>query len=98
MTPAMLPSGLTLPTPTPSGTTIHGSIVERAGARILDRRYRDHQCAGRSDHAAGGLLGFRFGVLGVYVSGWTREKVSAATGQDAPGAIEKLVKAVVKKK
>jgi hypothetical protein len=42
--------------------------------------------------------GFRFGVLGVYVSGRTREKLSAATGQDAPGAIEKLVKAVVKKK
>jgi hypothetical protein len=42
--------------------------------------------------------GFRFGVLGVYVSGRTREKVSAATGQDAPGMIGKLVKAVVKKK
>lgn len=42
--------------------------------------------------------GFRFGVLGVYISGRTREKVSAATGQDAPGAIERLVKAVVKKK
>jgi hypothetical protein len=36
--------------------------------------------------------GFRFGVLGVYVSGRTREKVSAVTGQDAPGVIEKLVK------
>jgi hypothetical protein len=42
--------------------------------------------------------GFRFGVLGVYVSGRTREKVSAVTGQDAPGAIERLVKVVVKKK
>ena len=42
--------------------------------------------------------GFRFGVLGVYVSGRTREKVSVATGQDAPGMIERLVKAVVKKK
>jgi hypothetical protein len=41
--------------------------------------------------------GFRFGVLGVYVGGRTREKVSAATGQDAPGVIEKLAKAVVKK-
>ncbi|MGM4918734.1 3TM-type holin [Tardiphaga sp. 813_E8_N1_3] len=42
--------------------------------------------------------GFRFGVLGVYISGRTREKVSALTGQDAPGMVEKLVKAVVKKK
>jgi len=42
--------------------------------------------------------GFRFGVLGVYISGRTREKVCAATGQDAPGALEKLVKAVARKK
>ena len=47
--------------------------------------------------------GFRFGVLGVYVSGRTREKVSAVTGQDAPGLIEKLArtfgqKATVKKR
>lgn len=42
--------------------------------------------------------GFRFGVLGVYVSGRTREKVSAMTGQDAPGLIEKLVKSAVKKR
>jgi hypothetical protein len=45
-----------------------------------------------------GYWGFRFGVLGVYVSGRTREKVSAATGQDALSGSEKLVKAVVKKK
>ena len=38
--------------------------------------------------------GFRFGVLGVYISGRSREKVSAITGQEAPGLIEKLVKAV----
>ncbi len=47
--------------------------------------------------------GFRFGVLGVYVSGRTREKVSAVTGRDAPGLIEKLARslgnaAVVKKR
>ena len=42
--------------------------------------------------------GFRFGVLGVYISGRTREKLSAATGQDAPSVLEKLVKAVVKKR
>lgn len=42
--------------------------------------------------------GFRFGVLGVYISGRTREKVCAATGQDAPSLLEKLAKAVAKKK
>ncbi len=41
--------------------------------------------------------GFRFGVLGVYISGCTREKVCAATGQDAPGVLEKLVKGLRKK-
>lgn len=50
---------------------------------------------------ATGLLvsywGFRFGVLGVYVSGRTREKVCVATGQDAPGVLDKLVKAVTGK-
>jgi hypothetical protein len=42
--------------------------------------------------------GFRFGVLGVYVSGRTREKLSALTGQDQGGLLERVVKAVVKKK
>jgi hypothetical protein len=37
-------------------------------------------------------------VFGLYASGRTGEKLSAATGQDAPGRVEKLVKAVVKKK
>ena len=41
--------------------------------------------------------GFRFGVLGVYISGRTREKVSAATGQDGSGVIGELVKAVAGK-
>ncbi len=48
--------------------------------------------------AAAALLvaywGFRFGVLGVYMSGRTREKVCAATGQDAPSALGGLVKAM----
>lgn len=56
---------------------------------------------------ATGLLvsywGFRFGVLGVYMSGRTREKVCAAAGQTDPGPFGKgvlnsLVTAVVKKK
>lgn len=42
--------------------------------------------------------GLRFGVLGVYFSGRTREKVCQATGQDVPGMVDRLVKAVVTKK
>jgi len=57
-------------------------------------------------HAAGingfatlsGLLtayfGARFGVLGVYVTGRTREKQAMATGEAAPGFIGEVVKAV----
>ena len=50
---------------------------------------------------ATGLLvsywGFRFGVLGVYISGRTREKVCVATGQDSPGVLGQLVKSVTGK-
>lgn len=42
--------------------------------------------------------GFRFGVLGVYVSGRTREKQSALTGEVAPGAFEQIIRALAKKK
>jgi hypothetical protein len=42
--------------------------------------------------------GFRFGVLGVYVGGRTREKQAAMTGVIAPGAIEQLIRILVKKK
>lgn len=42
--------------------------------------------------------GFRFGVLGVYVSGRTREKVVAITGADAPGPLGQLAKSLMKKK
>jgi hypothetical protein len=38
--------------------------------------------------------GFRFGVLGVYMSGRTREKVCAATGQDAASGLGTLARSV----
>ncbi|WP_081740304.1 3TM-type holin [Afipia sp. P52-10] len=43
--------------------------------------------------------GFRFGVLGVYVSGRTREKLCEVTGREADsGAVGKLVKAITRRK
>ena len=42
-------------------------------------------------------FGARFGVLGVYVSGRTREKQSAITGEDAPSIIGTVLKAVARK-
>ena len=41
-------------------------------------------------------FGARFGVLGVYVSGRTREKKTAMTGEDAPSIVGAVLKAVVK--
>lgn len=41
-----------------------------------------------------GYWGMRFGVLGVYVTGRTREKEATITGQLAPTVIEQIVKAV----
>jgi len=40
----------------------------------------------------------RFGVLGVYVSGRTREKQAAAIGELPPSLLSELVKTLVKKK
>jgi hypothetical protein len=39
-------------------------------------------------------FGARFGVLGVYVTGRTREKQAAATGEAMPGVIGEVVRAV----
>ncbi len=43
-------------------------------------------------------FGARFGVLGVYVTGRTKEKRICATGVLTPSPITELVKAIVKKK
>lgn len=42
--------------------------------------------------------GFRFGVLGVYVSGRSREKQTALTGEIVPGVFEQLLRSLAKKK
>jgi hypothetical protein len=43
-------------------------------------------------------FGARFGVLGVYVSGRTREKQTAITGEDAPSLVGTVLKAVARKR
>jgi len=43
-------------------------------------------------------FGARFGVLGVYVSGRTREKQSAITGEDTPSIVGTVLKAVARKR
>lgn len=40
----------------------------------------------------------RFGVLGVYVSGRTREKQTAMTGEDTPSIVGTVLKAVARKR
>jgi hypothetical protein len=43
-------------------------------------------------------FGARFGVLGVYVTGRTREKQASATGELPPTLIDQVIKAVTNKK
>jgi len=43
-------------------------------------------------------FGARFGVLGVYVSGRTREKQTAITGEDAPSIVGTVIKAVARRR
>jgi len=43
-------------------------------------------------------FGARFGVLGVYVSGRTREKQTALTGEDAPSIVGTVIKAVARRR
>jgi hypothetical protein len=43
-------------------------------------------------------FGARFGVLGVYVSGRTREKQTALTGEGMPSIVGSVLKAVTRKR
>jgi holin (3TMs family) len=43
-------------------------------------------------------FGARFGVLGVYVSGRTREKQTAVTGEESPSVVGTVLKAVARKR
>ena len=43
-------------------------------------------------------FGARFGVLGVYVTGRTREKQTAMTGADAPSLVGTVLKAAARKR
>jgi len=43
-------------------------------------------------------FGARFGVLGVYVSGRTREKQTAITGEEAPSIVGTVIKTVARKR
>jgi hypothetical protein len=43
-------------------------------------------------------FGARFGVLGVYVSGRTREKQTALTGEDTPSIVGTVLKVVARKR
>jgi hypothetical protein len=43
-------------------------------------------------------MGARFGVLGVYVSGRSKEKQAALTGETVPSVVAQVVKAITKRK
>ena len=80
------------------------SLLECPGfaLTLLHALWVGHEAAINGFANLTGLLvayfGARFGVLGVYVSGRSREKQACATGQVAPSVIEALVKAALVKK
>ena len=69
---------------------------------LLHALWNGHEAGITGFVSLSGLLmayfGARFGVLGVYVTGRTREKEALATGELAQGPVARMVKALVKKK
>jgi hypothetical protein len=65
---------------------------------MLQALWRGHEVGINGFANLSGLLmayfAARFGVLGVYVTGRTREKQTAATGEMAPSVVAELVKAI----
>jgi hypothetical protein len=78
------------------------SLLECPGfaLTILHSLWTGHQAGINGFANLSGLLmayfAARFGVLGVYVSGRSREKQCLATGSPVPGIIDKAVKAVTR--
>lgn len=68
---------------------------------ILHALWAGHDSAITGFANLSGLLmtyfGARFGVLGVYVTGRTREKQTAMTGEDAPSIVGTVVKAITRR-
>ena len=69
---------------------------------LLHALWSGHQVGINGFAELSGLLmtyfGARFGVLGVYVSGRTREKQAAITGEEAPSIVGTVIKAVARKR
>jgi hypothetical protein len=69
---------------------------------VLHALWNGHEAGINGLANISGLLityfGARFGVLGVYVSGRTREKQAALTGEEAPSIIGTVVKVVTRRR
>jgi hypothetical protein len=69
---------------------------------LLHALWSGHETGINGFASLSGLLmtyfGARFGVLGVYVSGRTREKQTALTGEGVPSIVGTVVKAVTRKR
>ena len=80
------------------------SLLECPGfiVTLLYALWFSHQAAIAGFAELSGLLiayfGARFGVLGVYVSGRSREKQACATGQVVPSVVNEVLRSFVKKK
>ncbi len=71
-------------------------------ATLLHALWSGHQAGITGFADLSGLLiayfGARFGVLGVYVSGRSREKQACSTGQAVPSVVNEVLRSLVKKK
>ena len=78
------------------------SNVQAFALTLLHALWSGHEAGIAGFANLSGLLiayfGARFGVLGVYVSGRSREKQACATGQVTPSVIGEVLKTLVKKK
>ena len=78
-----------------------GSGREERNARWAHSRRRYDAGINGLANLSGLLMtyfGARFCVLGVYVSGRTREKQTAITGEDAPSIVGTVIKAVARRR
>jgi len=88
----------------PAAVAIELSLIEcpAFAFTVLRALWMGHETGINGFASLTGLLmayfGARFGVLGVYVSGRSREKQACVTGQLAPSALDGLLGALVKKK
>jgi hypothetical protein len=84
----------------PAAVAIELSLVEcpSFALTLLHALWSGHEVGINGTSLLMAYFGARFGVLGIYVNGRSKEKQACATGHRQPSVIDQVVKALVKKK